>query len=203
METDDQNRRPDDSAVVAQVLQGDVNAFEALLNRHKDLVLKIVARHVPFRDVEETSQDVFVRAYRSLPSYEGRSDFSRWLSSIAVRTCCDHWRRAYRCREVPEAMLTDKHREWLGEVASGGSEEALHESESRKEAKELLDWALNKMSAENRMVIELLYLEELSVKEAADLLGWSTANVKVRAFRARKNLEKLLRGVMQKGRRMP
>ena len=74
--------------------------------------------------------------------------------------------------------------------------DSLRESESRKEAGELLDWALSRLSAENRMVLELLYLEGLSVKEAADLLGWSVANVKVRAFRSRRILEKLLKGIM-------
>jgi RNA polymerase sigma-70 factor (ECF subfamily) len=61
----------------------------------------------------------------------------------------------------------------------------------------LLDWALAKLSPEDRMVIELVYLEELSVKEAADLLGWSAANVKVRSFRSRKKLHSLISGLIK------
>jgi len=194
---------PDDSAIVSRVLQGNVNAFEPLLVRHRELVQKIVSKHVPFQDVEETVQDVFIRAFRSLSSFEGRAGFAHWLSSIAVRTCYDYWRRAYRSREVPVTMLSEKHQEWLEQTTAGESVEDLRENESRGEARELLDWALSKLSAENRMVLELLYLEGLSVKEAADLLGWSIANVKVRAFRSKRMLEKLLRGVMEKGRRSP
>ena len=107
---DDKTVHPDDSVIVAQVLRGDVNAFESLLVRHKALVLKIVSKHVPHQEVEETAQDVFVRAFQSLSSFEGRAGFDRWLSSIAVRTCYDYWRRAYRSREVPLTMLTEKHR---------------------------------------------------------------------------------------------
>jgi RNA polymerase sigma-70 factor (ECF subfamily) len=69
------------------------------------------------------------------------------------------------------------------------------------EAREILNWALGKLSAGDRMVLELVYLEGLSVQETAELLGWSKANVKVRSFRARMKLEKLLRRVKDQGRR--
>jgi RNA polymerase sigma-70 factor (ECF subfamily) len=188
---------PSDADIVRQVLGGDVNAFGSLLARHKVLVLKIVTRHVPRRDVEETAQEAFVRAYLSLPTFAGRSDFSQWLSSIAVRTCYDFWRKAYRSREIPMSSLTDRHRDWLEDVLSGESGASRDEDSSRSEAKELLEYALGKLSAEDRIVLELVYLEGLSVKEAADLLGWSTANVKVRSFRSRRKLEKLLREIRQ------
>ena len=184
--------RPSDNEIVRQVLDGNVNAFESLLKRHSVRVLKIVQRHVPHEDVEETAQETFVRAYRSLPTYRGKSDFSRWLSAIAVRSCYDYWRKAYRSREVPISTLPEKHENWLEAALSGASEQSHHEEGLQTEAKELLNWALAQLSAEERMVIELVYLEGLSVKEAADLLGWSVANVKVRSFRSRKKLEKLL-----------
>ncbi len=98
------------------------------------------------------------------------------------------------------SALAQGHREWLDEVISEESKQVRHEEGSQKEARELLDWALGKLSAEDRMVLELVYLEGLSVKEAAELLGWSVANVKVRSFRSKKKLEKLLRGVMGEGR---
>jgi len=193
--------RPSDDEIVRQVLDGNVNAFEALLKRHSVRVLKIVQRHVPHEDVEETAQETFVRAYRSLPTYRGKSDFSRWLSAIAVRSCYDYWRKAYRSREVPISTLTERHENWLEAVLAGASEQSHDEEGFQTEARELLNWALAQLSAEERMVIELVYLEGLSVKEAADLLGWSVANVKVRSFRSRKKLEKLLKRQGAQGRR--
>lgn len=195
--------RPSDAEIVRQILDGNVNAFESLLVRYRTLVLKIVKKHVPYDDVEETTQDAFVRAYQSLPTFEGKSDFSRWLSSITVRTCYDYWRKTYRSREVPMSTLTEKHQNWLEEVMSGESEQSLNEDGIQREARELLDWALAKLAPEDRMVLELVYLEGLTVKEAATLLGWSMANVKIRSFRSRKKLEKLLRGLKQQGRRAP
>lgn len=202
MEKQSDTLKIDDEEVVARVLEGNVNAFETLLHRHGDLVARIVKRHVPLQDAEEVAQDVFVRTYESLLSFKGKSVFRRWLSSIAVRTCYDYWRKAYRCREVALTQLTERHREWLEEVVSGESEETRRESDARKEAQDLLNWALAKMSPEDRMVLELIHMEGLSVKEVAELLGWSPANVKVRSFRARKKMEKLLTGQMRDKRRV-
>ncbi|MGD9245290.1 MAG: sigma factor [Desulfobacterales bacterium] len=68
---------------------GDVNAFKHLLVKFLDQILKIIRKHVTYGQVEETTQDVFVRAYKSLPSFKGESGFLQWLSVIAVRTCYD------------------------------------------------------------------------------------------------------------------
>ena len=81
-------------------------------------------------------------------------------------------------------------------MISEQAEQALYEKGLQDEARELLDWVLGRLSAEDRMVLELVYLEGLTGKEAADLLGWSVANVKVRSFRSRKKLEKILAGVI-------
>ncbi len=149
--------------------------------------------------MEEMAQEAFVRAYQSLPTFKGTGDLSQWLSSIAVRTCCDYWRKAYRTREIPMSALTERHSQWLEEVISQRSEEAPDEGEPQTEAKEILNWALEKLSAGDRMVLELVYLEGRSVQEAAELLRWSKANVKVRSFRARTKLEKILSKVREQG----
>jgi RNA polymerase sigma-70 factor (ECF subfamily) len=197
MEMQNDSSKPSDNEIVRQVLDGYVNAFESLLIRYKELVLKIVKRHVPYSDVEETTQDVFVRVYKSLSNFKGKSDFKHWLSSITVRTCYDYWRKAYRSQEIPMSSLTEKHQKWLAEAISDQSEQSPYDIGLRHEAKELLNWALGKLSAEDRMVLELMYLEGMSGKEAADLLGWSVANVKVRSFRSRKKLQRLLTRVLE------
>ncbi|MEW5722236.1 MAG: RNA polymerase sigma factor [Thermodesulfobacteriota bacterium] len=189
--------RLDDEEIIGRVLGGEVNSFEELLRRYQDLVLRIVKRHVPGGAVEDTFQNAFIRVYQSLPTYEGRGGgFKAWLSSIAVRTCYDYWRSAYRSKEVLLSSVTEKHQNWLETVIAEESEEALEAEGARNEARELLDWALGKLPAEDRMVLELVYLEGLSGKEAARLLGWSQAKVKIRAFRSRRKLEKYLQGLI-------
>jgi RNA polymerase sigma-70 factor, ECF subfamily len=181
-----------DSEIIKQVLEGNVNSFESLMLRYKDLVLRIVKKHVPYSEAEEMAQEAFIRVFQSLSGFKGKGDFKQWLSSITVRTCYDYWRKAYRNKEISMSALTEKHQKWLEEVISDQSEAPFQEDEIQKEATELLDWAMNELTAEDRMVVELTYLEGLSGKEAAELLGWSVANVKVRAFRARNKLRNLL-----------
>jgi len=184
--------KPSDDEIIRRILGGDVNAFEHLLLKYQEQVLKIVRKHIPYGQVEETAQDVFVRAYQSLPTFKGKSGFLQWLSVIAVRTCYDFWRKRYRTREFAMSTLTEKHQDWLEKIISDQSSRLFNEQSSQKEAREVLNWALNKLSAEDRMVLELVYLEGLSGKEAAEFLGWSIANVKIRSHRSRKKLRKLL-----------
>lgn len=181
-----------DGEIIARVLEGYTDAFEELLTRYSQWVFSIVKRHVPFEHIEETAHEVFIRVYQSLTSFKGRSDFKHWLSSIAVKTCYDFWRRHYKNRELSMSSLTENHHEWLDRVSSSQLIETITENARKKEAGELLDYLLDKLSPEDRMVLELVYLEELSEKETAELLGWSLANVKIRAFRSRQKLKNIL-----------
>lgn len=190
--------KPSDAEIIGQVIEGNVNAFETLMARYQDMVLKIVKKRVPFSNLEETAQDVFIRVYQSLPTFKGKGNFNQWVSSIAVKTCYDYWRRTYRSQEVSMSSLSEKHQNWLEEAISNPSESSLDEKVTQKEGMELLNWALGQMSPEDRMVLELVYLEGLPGKEAANILGWSLANVKIRSFRSRRKLEKLLSGFMKK-----
>lgn len=193
METDSHSSA--DTEIIHQVLSGEVNAFERLLKRYQAHVLTIVKKHIPFDKVEEVAQDVFVRVYQSLPTFKGDDGFKKWLSTITMRTCYDFWRKHYRYPEIPLSSLSEKHKVWLEQATSNSSSQSFHERGSQEEAREILAWALDRLSPEDRMVLELVYLEGYSVKEAADLLGWSTVNVKVRSFRARKKLHTLIREI--------
>ena len=189
---DNGSSKPSDAEIVRRVIEGEINAFESLLLRYKDHVLGVVKKHVPYNEVEETAHDVFVRAYQSLSTFKGRSSFKQWLSAIAVRACYDFWRKRYRSRELPMSSLTEGHQEWLEKILSNRSGQSFDDKASQREARELLDWALDRLSPGDRMILELVYLEGLSGREAADLLGWSVANVKVRSLRARRKLRNLL-----------
>jgi RNA polymerase sigma-70 factor (ECF subfamily) len=185
-----------DEVLVQQIVQGDVNAFEVLLQRYQGYVLKIAAKHVPPQQVEEVAHNAFIRVYKSLPTFKRTSSFKSWLSSVAVRTCYDFWRKQYRSKEIPESSLSEEQQQWLQAAVASDANQSFQQQTDIEHARAMLEWALRALSAEDRMVVELVYLEELSGKEAAKQLGWSVANVKVRAFRARKKLQKLLSGVI-------
>jgi RNA polymerase sigma-70 factor, ECF subfamily len=181
-----------DHEIIHRVLSGDVNAFEVLLKRYRSLVFGIVIKHVPRHSVEDVAQEVFVRTYQSLPGFAGKSSFRRWLATIAVRCCYDFWRNHERNREAPLSTLTDDHQNWLDAVLTSQSRETFLEQTARREGEEVLQYALDRLSAEDRMVVSLVHLEGRSVREAALLLGWGVIKTKVRAHRARREMRKII-----------
>ena len=192
-----------DAEIIERITAGDVNAFETLVGRYRSLVFAIVARHVPQEEVEETAQEAFLRAFQSLGAFSGSGSFKSWLAKIAVRSCYDFWRERHRRREVPLGILGEEHAEWLDSVLAAESREAFERDVSRKEAAEVLNYALAKLSPENRMVVTMVHLEGLPVREAARLLGWSVVGVKVRAHRSRKELRRIIDGLPGKRRVRP
>uniref|UniRef100_I2PWR1 RNA polymerase sigma factor, sigma-70 family n=1 Tax=Desulfovibrio sp. U5L TaxID=596152 RepID=I2PWR1_9BACT len=185
----------EDALVLAKVREGDVDAYARLMTKYQGRVTGIVSGHAPRDRVAELTHEAFVRAYRSLSGYRGDSPFGHWLAKVAVRTCHDFWRAEYRRRERPESELSDECRAFAEEAAALETSEAAEETASRREARELLAWAMDRLSPTDRMVVTLTHLEERSVAEAAEMLGISVPNVKVRAFRARKKLREILGGV--------
>jgi len=184
---------PSDAGYIARVLNGEKNAFAFLLKKYKMYVLKIVNRHIPYEDAEEVAHDAFIRAYESLAKFSGPEGFRHWIAAIAVRTCYDYWRRAYRSKEVSMSSLGDEHRQWIERTLAEPSGGSIDDIGREIEAREVLNWALSKLTPEDRMVLELVYMEGMSVREVAGLLGWSAANVKIRSFRSRNKLRKLLK----------
>lgn len=186
------NAETPDEDVVRRVAAGDVNAFEILVERYRGFVFSIVGRHVPAAEVEALAHEVFVEAFRSLAGYRREGAFSNWLAGVCVRTCAGFWRRRYRNREVPLSTLSENQGEWLENLLSSQAEADFAAAGRQAEAREILEWALSRLPAQERMVLELVHLEGRGVKETAQLMDLSSANVKVRAFRARKKLKKLL-----------
>ena len=112
------------------------------------------------------------------------------MSRLAVRTCYDFW-RARRRADIPVSTLTADQAGWLDRALAGESDARFHAQTDQRESQEVLDWALAQLSPENRLVLTLVHLESRPVREAADLLGWSMVNVKVRCHRARQKLRTL------------
>jgi RNA polymerase sigma-70 factor, ECF subfamily len=177
--------------LLRRINQGETERFADLIRRYQAHVARIVGRRVPADDVEEIIHDVFVRAYVGLAQFSGSVSFDRWLAGIAVRACYDFW-RARKGIELPVSALTEDHHRWVEQMLSSQSDDRFRDHVQKREAAEVLEWALNKLSPENRAVLTLVHLDGYSVREAAELLGWSLVNVKVRAHRGRQALRKVL-----------
>ncbi len=188
--------RETDEAIIDCIRKGNVDAFKYIVDRYKRKVFQIVSGAVPGEEVEDVAQDVFIRAFLSLSSYRGSSKLEAWISRIAVRACCDFWRRRYRERERVQSALSEEELEFVDEAIAERFDREMHTLQSSMSAKKILERALSRLSAEDRMVVELVHVEERPIKEVARLMGLSYINVKVRASRARKKMRKYLEEIL-------
>jgi len=172
---------------LARVREQDDSAARTLVKHLWPLVIKIVRSHLPRRTGEEDlAQDIFVKIFTRLDQYEARKPFEHWVSRVAVTTCLDALRAEKRRPEWRMADLGEQEAEWLEYVTGDTTDEAPVDGLA---AREVLTKLLQMLSADDRMVISLLDLELKSVAEIAELTGWGTSKVKVKAFRARKKLK--------------
>lgn len=179
-------------AAIRRVLDGDVEAFAAVVNACQGLIAADLARRLPAQDVPEVAQDVFLRAFRSLPSYRREAPFRIWILRIARHAAMDFWRRKYRRRDQAFSELDEAG---LRRVETSQQEilaERRKDQDARAAAREWLDAALVRLSPDDRAVITLVELEECSMEDAACRLGCGLSAVKVRAFRARRRLKRIL-----------
>lgn len=179
----------DDAALIASVRQGDVASFEGLVRKYQAKVFGTARRYARREsEVEDIVQEVFLKAFQKLASFRGEAPFEHWLMRLTVRTCFDFLRQHRRNRETAFTDLTDPEDDWLSRFASA-PESAREDAEA---ARALVQRLLDRLSPPSRLVITLLELEDRSVKEIAALTGWSIPLVKVRAFRARAEMRRLL-----------
>jgi len=180
---------PAEAETIAAVLRGETARFEALVRAYAPRVFATARRYARREsEVEDIAQEVWLKAFEKLGSYRGEAPFEHWLMRLTVRTCYDFLRRHRRNRERAFSDLSETENEWLERFARA-PETA---SERADAAKQLVERVLAQLSPPARLVITLLELEDRSIKEIAALTGWSVALVKVRAFRARAQMRKIL-----------
>ena len=180
-------------------LKGDESAFAEIVRRYSPRVFRFASRFFRRREqVEEAAQEIFLKAFTQLESYEGRGSMEGWLTRITTNTCLNMLRSAKRRPELTISDLTENDSMWLDEKLSDVANERHRSIESNLVAADLADRVLEMMSPDDRLVLILIDGESLSVKEVAEMTGWSESKVKVQAFRARQRMreavERLLGG---------
>lgn len=178
-----------EAELIAAVLKGDTASFEPLIQKYSPRVFATARRYARREsEVEDIAQEVWLKAFHKLNSFRGDAPFEHWLMRLAVRTCYDFLRGHQRNREASFSDLSDPENDWLEHFAV----QPESTSEHADAAKQLIERILEQMSPPARLIITLLEIEDRSVKEIATLTGWSVPLVKVRAFRARAEMRKIL-----------
>ena len=183
-----------DAELIAAVLGGDVESFEPLVRKYSPRIFATARRYARREsEVEDIVQEVWSKAFQKLSSFRGDAPFEHWLMRLSVRTCFDFLRQHQRSRESTFSDLSEPEHDWLDSFFAAPERADEHADAARA----LIERVLSQLSPAARLIITLLEIEEKSVKEIAQLTGWSVPLVKVRAFRARAEMRKILAKLAQ------
>lgn len=181
---------PDVQQLWQDASAGDEAACRGLVEALYPVVIRIVRSHLPRRVAEEDlAQEIFMKMFSRMDQYRGDRPVPHWVSRIAVTTCIDHLRAQKR---RPELRWADLGEDEAALIENLGAVDTAPSAPEALQSRELVDKLLDTLRPEDRLVLRLLDLEEKSVAEIRDLTGWSASLVKVRAFRARRKLRKVL-----------
>lgn len=171
---------------IERAQSGDDAAFNAIVTAYRKRILGTVYRMIGRGDdVEDVGQEVFVRLYFSLKQLRTPQVFEPWLYRLTINACYDYLRKKRRAVDVRMADLSEEQVVAADMALSG--KRALAEKE-KASVKELLDILLDRVSAEDRMLLTLKEVQGLSLKELSAIYEVNTNALKVRLFRARKRV---------------
>jgi RNA polymerase sigma factor (sigma-70 family) len=175
----------DDIIFIRQVLEGKINAFSYLVDKHKDNAYNLALRICGNREeAEEIAQDAFLKAFRSLKKFQMKCSFSTWLYRIVYNTAISLVRTKRKetlsIEDFPAAMV---------DFMTSSSDEDKAEIDYRNS---LVNFALQKINEVDRGLISLYYYNELNTEEISGITGISKSNIKVRLFRARQKMAEII-----------
>jgi len=174
---------PSDSEIISLVLKGDHNAYALLVERYKSYVFTLTFRFTKNReDAEEVSQDIFVKAYRSLADFKGTAKFSTWLYTIVNTTCITFLRK----KRLEVKSLDDERTFEVADNQDSGLRANQIEQKSRLN---MVNQAIALLSPDDAEIITLFYKNEQSLEEISQILGVEANTAKVRLHRARTRLK--------------
>lgn len=175
-----------DQIIINQVINGDTNAFAVLVDRYKDLVFTLAMRMLKNREeAEEVSQDTFVKSFQKLDRFKGDSKFSTWLYRVAYNTCLDRIKK--NKKHLNDVEINDFTAHQVKALDN------ILDSIEEKEKSEIISACINQLPSEESFLLTLYYFDELSLEEISTIVGINSNAIKVKLFRTRKKLAKLLK----------
>lgn len=179
-----------DIELIEQTLTGNQAAYADLVKRHQRYVFTLALRFAKNReDAEEIAQDCFIKAYRSLSSFQRQSKFSTWLYSIVYTTAMTFLRK----KRLDTDSIDDENMHVQLE-GKGGFDNNMAENKSRSY---YLNLAIGELLPDDAAIITLFYMGEQSLEEIAQTMGMEANTVKVKLFRARQRLKDKLELILK------
>jgi len=174
---------------IRRVQAGDREPFGRLVERHQRRVFSLVHQLVRRRDeVEDIAQEAFIKAFQAIRSYNFQSSFGTWLARITVNHCYDYLRRERASRVRYFWQMGEEGSKQMEALAERPAKERREGPDDRLAAKELVEKLLARAPVDDRVILTMKELEDLSVEEIAEILDLNVSTVKVRLHRARKRM---------------
>jgi RNA polymerase sigma-70 factor (ECF subfamily) len=188
----------EDSSLIARCQEGDSLAFEELVRKYQQSVTNLVYHYIGHKeDVEDVAQKIFVKIYFSLPKFDIKRPFFPWLYRVAINQCYDELRQIRRRRTYTFSELNLEDSNSI-EKLIGQTEPSVRSDEERAELQALLSKLLGQLPDHQRRVIILRDIEEIPYIEIAGILKCTEQAARLKVFRARNRLKKILEKVLLK-----
>lgn len=173
----------DQENIIARARRGDADAFEQLVVAYRDQVFRLALRMCGSEaDADEVAQEAFLSAWKALPNFRGESQFSTWLYQLTTHAAIDLMR--WEKRQIAAADIT--------EVSAADPAPSPQQQAEQSEQREIVRDAILQLAPEQREVVVLRFMEELSYEEIGAVLKLPSGTVKSRLNRAKAQLKEIL-----------
>ena len=179
--------------LIKRTLQGEKEAFEMIVKMHQQPLLNYISRMIPQRELAlDISQDVFIKAYSSLETYQTQYKFNTWLFKIASNALIDYWRK----KRIKAVSYDSSHEEdSFGSMQIPDKQCSVVKKLELAELGRKIESALEKLPPALRELFILRHVNQFSYEEIAEIRSLPIGTVKNRVFRAKEMIRELLEGV--------
>ena len=176
--------------IISSLQNGDFTAMKALMEIHQDYVYSLVYQMVKSHaDAEEITQDVFVKVYKKIDTYQAKAKFTTWLYTIAYRTSLNYLEKKKIVFNLTEIQTSDNEQDISLDFIGKMEPETIRED---SDLTRILWKAIDSIPQMQGVVITLFYLQQFSVNEIAQMMSVSQNTIKINLFRGRKSLKENL-----------
>ena len=190
------NQRDVDAALVARVQRGEKRAFDLLVLKYQRKIMRLLSRMI--RDpaeIEDVTQEAFIKAYRALPQFRGDSAFYTWLYRIAINTA-RNWHAANNRRPLTSSIVETNDGETFDEIDNLTDISTPESTLASRQIAETVDAAMQSLPEDLRTAILLREIEGMSYEDIAQSMGCPIGTVRSRIFRAREAIASQLKSVL-------
>ncbi|GAA0749836.1 RNA polymerase sigma factor [Gaetbulibacter jejuensis] len=181
------NKNDIDAALIESVKKGDTQAFRQLVNKYKDVSLSLACSILKDKEkAEDVLQNAFLKVFQKANSFKHQSAFSSWLYRIVVNTAYNELKRNKSYSDLDDLNSTE---------SLANDKTAIHYLKEEEQKKYVI-LALDRLKADEALVLRLFYLCDMSLKEVQQITNFTSSKIKVDLHRGRKNMEIVLKGLL-------